>query len=576
MAEYSAYMGKVVMLDLAAQETSVYPWSDGDRERYIGGSAMAAKIFADSKNAADLIVIATGPLTGTGAPGSNHFDISAVSPLTGEVSHASCGGNFGFYLKKAGIDALVIKGSCESPMWLEIANDRFTLHKAGSIWGKTVSSTNAFLQAEMDEQRNCHVKCGMLAIGPAGENLVNYASVASGDRDAYHCSVGAVFGGKKLKAIVASGNKEISVFDAEKALINHKKWSNTLHAHPLTGKLLPKQGTMGFVERLQETGLLPTENFSKASRTFADDIGGAEFADKFNVVNRGCTYCPIRCERSVMLDDELVKGPDLDAAVLLGSNILNNDAKLIVRWTKELHELGLDLAHTAKTVAWAMQARTEGIWKTGLEFGKTSNLSETFAAIALKKGVGEELAEGYAALGKKYGGDFAYMFNDLVGTAARSYIGFNGKLAGYIGSYLNAAENAGQCRYIALAMIPAVMIEKPKSTAAAALRILAPLTPAGAKLVSVLPEALGDKLPLTYLTRELRYSVGMKKSLDEFVKAGAAEGDTELPKPMAAAYKAANAFSLKDCAAKLRAAAEKISSMDKDEIPVLKLLKKEA
>lgn len=100
MANYSAYMDKVILFDLGTQETSVLPWSDEDRCRYIGGSAMAAKLLGDSKNAADLIVITTGPLTGTGAPGSNYFSISAVSPLTGEVSHSSCGGNFGLYLKK--------------------------------------------------------------------------------------------------------------------------------------------------------------------------------------------------------------------------------------------------------------------------------------------------------------------------------------------------------------------------------------------------------------------------------------------------------------------------------------------
>ena len=84
MANYSAYMDKVILFDLGTQETSVLPWSDEDRCRYIGGSAMAAKLLESSKNAADLIVITTGPLTGTGAPSSNYFNISAVSPLTGE------------------------------------------------------------------------------------------------------------------------------------------------------------------------------------------------------------------------------------------------------------------------------------------------------------------------------------------------------------------------------------------------------------------------------------------------------------------------------------------------------------
>ncbi len=565
MANYSAYMDKVILFDLGTQETSVLPWSDEDRCRYIGGSAMAAKLLGDSKNAADLIVITTGPLTGTGAPGSNYFNISAVSPLTGEVSHSSCGGNFGLYLKKAGIDALVIKGSCEKPMWLDILNEHFTLHKAGGLWGKTVSTTNAELQAAVDEERNCRVKCGMLTIGPAGENGAAVATVASGDNDACTCSLGAVFGAKKLKAIVVTGNHDISVADEEKALENHKQWAQHLHAHPITGELLPKRGSIGFVERLQEVSLLPTENFSKAGCDFAHEIGGEVFADKYNVVNRGCTYCPIRCERSAMCESEVVKGPSLNAAVLLGSNILNSDMKLIVRWTKQLHELGLDLTHTAKAVAWAMQARSEGVWKTELQFGITTNISDTFAAIALKTGIGEELAMGCTALGKKYGGEFAYMFTDIVGAAARSYVGFNGTLSDYAERYTDAALNAGQCPYVALALIPAFMVKKPNGIKAAAARKLAPLAPVAAKIISVLPETVGDKLPVTFLTRELRCTVGMSMTLDALVKTGTADS-VGLPKPMLKAYKAANAFSVKDCAAKLKETAEKLKGMDKDEL----------
>lgn len=571
MANYSAYMDKVVLFDLASRQTSVLPWSDEDREQCIGGSAMAAKLFESA--GADSIVITTGPLTGTGAPGSNYFNISAVSPLTGELAHSSCGGSFGLYLKKAGFDALVIKGSCESPMWLEIANDRFTLHKAGSVWGKTVSSTNAYLQASLDEERNCRVKCGMLAIGPAGENLVGTATVASGEHDACHCTLGAAFGAKKLKAIAVTGNKDITVFDEAKALENHKQWVADIKAHPLTGKLLPKLGSAGFVERLQEKGLLATENFSKGGFEAAQEISGEKFADKYNVVNRGCVYCPIRCERAAMLDNELVKGPDLDAMVLLGSNILNSDVKSIIRWKHELHELGLDLSHTARTIAWAMQARVEGVWKSELEFGKTSNLSETFAAIALKKGVGAELSEGHAALGKKYGGDFAYLYGDLAMTAVQSYVGFNGALADHMNKYMDAALNAGQCPYIALAQIPAFMVEKPKGAAAFAARKLAPLAPLVSKIISVLPDSVGDKLPATYLTRELRYAVGMRMSPDALIKTAVCAESEKLPKPMAEFYKAANAFSIKDCIASLKETAEKISSMDKDDIPVLKLLK---
>ena len=111
MTNYCGYMGKVLLLDLAARTTENYIWTDLDREKYIGGKAMASKILYDNLTGAEkpfdsenLIVIATGPLTGTGAPSSNRFDISSLSPLTGITSSSNCGGNFGLYLKKAGLD----------------------------------------------------------------------------------------------------------------------------------------------------------------------------------------------------------------------------------------------------------------------------------------------------------------------------------------------------------------------------------------------------------------------------------------------------------------------------------------
>ena len=83
-------MGKVALLDLSEGEVRDYPWSDEDRRQYIGGKAMAEKLLADVlKGKTDAlspespIVIATGPLTGTGAPCSNHFFVAALSPLGG-------------------------------------------------------------------------------------------------------------------------------------------------------------------------------------------------------------------------------------------------------------------------------------------------------------------------------------------------------------------------------------------------------------------------------------------------------------------------------------------------------------
>ena len=117
MSKYSGYMGKVMMMDLTTGEVEEYPWTDRDRELYIGGKAMGSKIMFDTFHGTEdplgpknIIVITTGPLTGVGAPCSNRFNISTLSPQSGLTTSSNCGGNFGYYLKKAGYDALILKG----------------------------------------------------------------------------------------------------------------------------------------------------------------------------------------------------------------------------------------------------------------------------------------------------------------------------------------------------------------------------------------------------------------------------------------------------------------------------------
>ena len=143
-SKYSGYMGKVMEIDLTTETAKEYPWTDEQRELYIGGKIMAARILADHLTGEETafsednwMVISTGPLTGTGAPSSARFNLSALSPQTGILASSNCGGSFGFYLKKAGYDAIILKGKCKSRRWLEIAEDQFIFHDADELWGTT-------------------------------------------------------------------------------------------------------------------------------------------------------------------------------------------------------------------------------------------------------------------------------------------------------------------------------------------------------------------------------------------------------------------------------------------------------
>lgn len=566
MTKYSGYMGKVMMIDLSKSLVTEYPWSDRDRELYIGGKAMASKIMYDNFTGEEtafsednIIVVSTGPLTGTGAPCSNRMNISTLSPLTGITTSSNCGGNFGHYLKKAGIDALVIRGKCEKPTWIEIKNDKFFFHDAGDLWGMRVTETQEELQKIMDNARKCRVKCGMLSIGPAGENLVKYAAVISGERAAGRAGVGAVFGSKNLKAMVATGNHEVPVYSPEKFTKHCQKWTNTLRSHPLTGNQLPKMGTAGLVTPMQVRGILSSRNFAQGQFDEFEKISGEVLAEEYNIVNKGCMSCPIKCTRTVSVGGREVKGPELETLGLLGGGIMNDNIELILKWNYELDELGMDTISAAGTLAWAMEANEQGLWKNGLAFGKTANISKTIENIAFRRGIGNELAEGTRWLSEKYGGkDFAIQSKGLELSAYEPRRSV-GQGLGYAvsnrggchlnGGYLVIIENlgltanpqtphakadlcmvmqdlmesvsmGGQCLFSSYAVFPGFLIAKPNSFVTRAVNKVIPFVGPVVRVLNKFPEMAQFHLPLLPHTKATELATGMKYNLAAFIRAG--------------------------------------------------------
>lgn len=566
MTKYSGYMGKVMMIDLSKSLVTEYPWSDRYRELYIGGKAMASKIMYDNFTGEEtafsednIIVITTGPLTGTGAPCSNRMNISTLSPLTGITTSSNCGGNFGHYLKKAGMDALVIRGKCEKPTWIEIKNDKFFFHDAGDLWGMRVTETQEELQKIMDNARKCRVKCGMLSIGPAGENLVKYAAVISGERAAGRAGVGAVFGSKNLKAMVATGNHEVPVYSPEKFTKHCQKWTNTLRSHPLTGNQLPKMGTAGLVTPMQVRGILSSRNFAQGQFDEFEKISGEVLAEEYNIVNKGCMSCPIKCTRTVCVEGREVKGPELETLGLLGGGIMNDNLELILKWNYELDELGMDTISAAGTLAWAMEANEQGLWKNGLAFGKTANISKTIENIAFRRGIGNELAEGTRWLSEKYGGkDFAIQSKGLELSAYEPRRSV-GQGLGYAvsnrggchlnGGYLVIIENlgltanpqtphakadlcmvmqdlmesvsmGGQCLFSSYAVFPGFLIAKPNSFVTRAVNKVIPFVGPVVRVLNKFPEIAQFHLPLLPHTKSMELATGMKYNLAAFIRAG--------------------------------------------------------
>ena len=565
---YAGYMGRVVELDLTTRTSREYPWTDEDRRKYIGGKIMAAKILdslltghEEPFSEENPIIISTGPLTGTGTPCSGRFNISALSPQTGIVASSNCGGTFGYFLKKAGLDALIIRGKCDQHTWIEIDNGRFEFHSADDdgLWGLRVTSSQELIKELLVSKWGGSRAFGQMVIGPAGENLVLYAGIASDERAAGRTGLGAVMGWKNLKGISVTGNHEITVANPQKSKEWNKKFFDTLRTHPLTGKQLPRMGTAGLVSPMQMRGMLATRNFSAGRYERFDEVCGETLAEKHNIVNKGCVSCPIRCSRTVILDDKPVRGPELETLGLLSANIENDDLELVLRLNNELDELGMDTISCAGTIAWAMEANERGLWNNGLSFGNARELVQVIEDIAYRRGIGEELALGSRRLAKRYGGeDFAIQSKGLELSAyePRRAVGMG---LGYAvsnrgGCHLNggylvileglglftdpqtphakadatmlfqdlmeAISAAGQCMFSSYVFFPSLLITRPNGAITTTINKAIPYIGGVLRAINKYPLAVQMHMPILPHTRAFEYATGMKMKMGDFIRSG--------------------------------------------------------
>ena len=565
-SKYGGYMGRVLQINLSTGDVTDYPWTDKDRELYIGGKTMAAKILYDTltgrENAyseENPLIISTGPLTGTGAPSSSRFNISSLSPQTGFISSSNCGGTFGYHLKRAGIDALIITGRREERTWIEIDNGSVTFHNADDLWGTRVTECQRLLAEKMSSKRGCDIKFGKLCIGPAGENLVRYSAVISDERAAGRTGMGAVLGWKNVKAIAVCGNHDTPVHDPSATKKWCQKWFRYLRNHPLTGNQLPRMGTAGLVSSMQMRGLLATKNYTEGRFEHFDKVNGETLAEEYNIVNKGCLSCPIKCARTVTVEGEDVKGPELETLGLLGGGILNKDLYHILKWNKELDDLGLDTISASNTLAYAMEANERGLWNNGLKFGDIEGISKIWEDIAYRRGIGDELAEGSKRLSEKYGGKEFAMQSKGLELAAYEPRRAVGQGLGYAvsnrggchlnGGYLVILEGlglnidaqtphskadftmmfqdlmemisaTGQCLFTSYAFFPGFLITRPNGAITSAANKLLPHLGWAIRLMNKFPRVLAFHLPVFHHTKMMQKAVGMPMTFGKYLQTG--------------------------------------------------------
>lgn len=400
-AEVAGYAGRILDVDLGSRTRRPYVLPDGVQAQFLGGKALAARILwdliepgIDPLSPQNVMVFTTGPLTGSGAPAASRFNCSCKNVLTGGILSSNCGGDFGLHLKRAGYDGLIVRGRAERPTWLEIDEHDVRFLDARHLWGLDVEAV----------QRELPGNVGHVVIGPAGENLVRFAAILSGERVLGRGGVGAVMGSKNLKVVTVSGGQRMRVADPDGFGKSLRKWVATLQKHSITGGQLPRYGTAAMVTGTNATNTLPTRNFQRGHWEHADEISGERMAERDLVMNDGCTSCPIRCGREIERAGRRMKGPEFETVGMFGSNIENRDLGRIYDWNRLCDLLGMDTISLGSTLAAAMELKERGLMPDlPVSFGEHAAMDELLHDVAWRRGIGDVIAEGSMRMAARYG-----------------------------------------------------------------------------------------------------------------------------------------------------------------------------
>ena len=407
-------------------------------EKYLGGAGVATQLLheecpegVEPLSAENPIIFAIGPLTAL-FPFASKTVAMFKSPHTGNLGESHCGGRSAVAIRLAGYGAIVIKGASDVPLYLAIHNNRVYFRDASSLWGMRSCITVGRIIRENEPAAGWRT---IMRIGQAGEKLVSYSCVTTETyRHFGRLGLGAVFGSKKLKAVVVSGKRSLPVTNRG----DYGKVYDEIYQAAIASPVMKKYrdlGTAGNVLLLNELGGLPTRNLRQARFEGAAEISGETFAEKYLGRRLACSHCPVGCIHIAALREPYEDQPyfyktsmisyDYEPIYALGSMLGVAEADGVLKLMDRVEAWGLDAISTGVVLAWATEAQERGIISEKetmgiqLRWGDYTTYKEALRLIIEQPNdFYKTLARGVEQAASIYGGeDFALAFgrNEMAG-----------------------------------------------------------------------------------------------------------------------------------------------------------------
>lgn len=420
---------KILRVNLTDMTSEIEPLNMEWAQQYLGERGLGTKYLYENMDPAvdslapeNVLIFATGPLTGTMASTSGRYAVITKGALTNAVACSNSGGKFGAELKFAGYDLLLLEGRAPHPVYLHIFDDRIEIVDANEIWGKSVWETEDWIKS-----RHQDPLIKVASIGVAGENGVRFACVVNDlHRAAGRSGVGAVMGSKNLKAIAVRGTVGVQVDNPNRFMEIVKEAKVKLAESTDVGELT-EYGTNAMIDAMQEFGGLPTRNFQEVQFEGVDKINPKAMVEvrenghKNLLTNKACFGCTIACGRISHIDKDhfTIKnrpeywhasgGLEYETAFAFGPDCGVDDIDALTFAGFVMNEQGMDPISFGGTLAAAMELYEMGVITdedtdgVPLNFGNPEALTVMAEKTGKYEGFGKILGLGSQRLCEKFG-----------------------------------------------------------------------------------------------------------------------------------------------------------------------------
>ena len=400
--------------------------------RFISARGLGAKYLYDELapglnplSPDNKLLLLIGALGGTGLQGFSKWAVMSKSPLTGTIFRSISGGNFGVWMKHAGYDLIILEGRAAAPTYIHIDTDGVHFHGAADLWGLDYRRLQAQLRGKHGDRTES------ACIGPAGENLVRYAVIHSGERTASRGGMGTVMGSKNLKAVsINVPIKKPTPFDPAtfKGLI--KTQVGILKEHPRK-QTMTTLGTPYITKIVNMMGILPTKNYQEGSIPTIEDLSGDKFFE-LKKARAGCYACMTRCGgmREVAhgpFGGSQIDGPEYETIFAFGPLLGLSDRQFVIDANALCDAYGIDTISTGVCMAFACELFARGLISSAdagglkLTWGNKEALFSLIEQIGQREGFGRLLGEGVQRAAEQLGDGAAGLAMHIKGLELPGY-----------------------------------------------------------------------------------------------------------------------------------------------------------